>query len=90
MGCMGRTKFGSPDWQPIETCPSDEDVTLLVSDGSAQPYRLPFNCKRTSDGWVNAKTGSLLTVEPTRWHRPTRMPLEKPRDVVPEKRNDLT
>jgi hypothetical protein len=86
---MTRHKLGSPDWQPIETCPADEDVSLLVSDAKGE-YRLPFNCKRTSMGWVNALTGSLLSVEPVKWHPPTREPPQKPKYVPPEKRNDLT
>ena len=86
---MTRHKLGSPDWQPMETCPADKDVSLLVFDAKGE-YRLPFNCKRTSNGWVNALTGSLLAVEPVKWHPPTREPPEKPKFVPPEKRNDLT
>jgi hypothetical protein len=28
-------------WNPIETAPLDEDVTLEVADGRGGPYRLP-------------------------------------------------
>jgi hypothetical protein len=86
---MAQHKFGSPDWQPIDTCPVDEEVSLLVSDEKGE-YRLPFNCRRTSDGWVNALTGGLLTVEPVKWHPPARERPEKPKYVPPKKRNDLT
>jgi hypothetical protein len=66
---MTRNAFDNREWRPIGTCPSDEDVSLLVSDSKGE-YRLPFQCKKTIEGWVNAKTGSLLAVEPTRWHPP--------------------
>ena len=29
-------------WNPIETAPLDEDITLEVSDGQGSRYRIPY------------------------------------------------
>jgi hypothetical protein len=55
------------DWQPIDTAPFDEDVTLLVTDGRGDPYRIPYPCKLNSTGWVNSSRGTLLAVTPMGW-----------------------
>jgi hypothetical protein len=54
-------------WNPIETAPLDEDVTLEVTDGRGGPYRLPNPCKRTASGWVSSSKGTPLAVTPVRW-----------------------
>jgi hypothetical protein len=56
----------SSEWKPMREVTIDTDVALLVSDETGT-YRLPFACKRTAGGWINAKTGSHLTVEPVAW-----------------------
>jgi hypothetical protein len=53
-------------WKSIETAPPDVALQVRVSDGSSD-YVLPYPCKLTPAGWVNAATGSLLTVRPTYW-----------------------
>jgi hypothetical protein len=54
-------------WNPIETAPLDEDVTLEVTDGRGAPYRLPYRCRRTASGWVSSSKGTPLAVTPVRW-----------------------
>jgi len=41
-------------------------VSVAVSV-QAYAYLLPYPCKLTPDGWVNAATGSPLAVRPTYW-----------------------
>jgi hypothetical protein len=56
-------------WEPINTAPVDEDVTVLVTDGASE-YRVPFPCRLTADsGWVNSRKGTALSVTPTKWRR---------------------
>jgi hypothetical protein len=56
------------DWQLIDIAPLDQDVTLLVTDGRGEPYRIPYPCKRTAGaGWVNSSKGTPLTVTPLQW-----------------------
>jgi hypothetical protein len=38
------------DRRLIDTAPLDQDVTLLVTDGRGEPYRIPYRCKRTGGG----------------------------------------
>jgi hypothetical protein len=54
------------DWQPISTAPFDHDLQLSVIE-KGEAYALAFPCRRTAGGWVQAKTGKLVLVEPTHW-----------------------
>src|SRR3954451_13646003 len=54
-------------WNSIETAPAGVAVQVRVTDGSSDEYLLPYPCKLTPDGWVNAATGSPLAVRPTYW-----------------------
>src|SRR3954469_12306358 len=54
-------------WNSIETVPAGVAVQVRVTDGSSDEYLLPYPCKLTPDGWVNAATGSPLAVRPTYW-----------------------
>jgi hypothetical protein len=54
-------------WNPIDTAPFDEDVTLEVTDGRGAPYRLPNPCRLTASGWVSSSKGTLLAVTPVKW-----------------------
>jgi hypothetical protein len=58
-------------WKAAETAPFDEDITVLVSDGS-KPYVLLKPCRRTSAGWVVSGKKTLLAVVPLKW-----MPLQR-------------
>jgi hypothetical protein len=54
-------------WKSAETAPAGVPLQVLVTDGSSDDYLLPYPCKFTPDGWINASTGSRLTVRPTYW-----------------------
>jgi hypothetical protein len=66
------------DWNPIESAPLDEDVSLQVTDGRGAPYTLRWPCRRTARGWINSRKGTPLEVTPVRWKpyldRPPRPP----------------
>ena len=68
---MVKRAYFRASWQPIETAPSGVEVLLRVTDEAGQAYNLPFVCKLTDSGWVNAVRGSLLTVRPTHWQEYT-------------------
>jgi hypothetical protein len=53
-------------WNSIDTAPAGEPLQVCVTDGS-EDYLLPYACKLTPEGWVNAATGSPLRVRPTYW-----------------------
>src|ERR1700688_969775 len=55
-------------WNPIESAPFDEDVTLQVTDGQGGPYRLPNPCRLTASGFKqgNAARGHAGEVETVR------------------------
>jgi hypothetical protein len=59
-------KHNGRPWQPISTAPCDKDVEVQASDGFGS-YSLTFPVRLTDDGWINAKSRSLLAVEPTHW-----------------------
>jgi hypothetical protein len=54
-------------WNPIESAPLDEDITLQVTDGRGGPYTLRWPCRRTAGGWINSRKGTPLEVTPVRW-----------------------
>jgi hypothetical protein len=56
-------------WNPIESAPFDEDVTLQVTDGQGGPYRLPNPCRLTATGWMSSSKGTPLAVTPVKWKR---------------------
>jgi hypothetical protein len=58
-------------WKPAETAPLDEDITVLVSDGS-RAYVLLKPCQRTKAGWVVSGKKTPLAVVPLKW-----MPLQR-------------
>jgi len=51
-----------------QTAPYDVPLTVEVSDGSTA-YALPFQCKRTPQGWVHAERGTAPAVEIIGWRR---------------------
>lgn len=54
------------DWQPISSAPFDRDLKLSVIE-EGEVYALIFPCRRGRAGWVDAKTGKLIPVNPTHW-----------------------
>ena len=54
-------------WKKAETAPDGVIAQVRVTDGSGSDYLLPYPCKLTSDGWVNAASGKPLAVAVTCW-----------------------
>jgi hypothetical protein len=65
------------DWNPIHTAPLGEDVSLMVTDGRGESYRLLCPCRHTAAGWVSSSKGTPLAVTPVEWKR--YIPLRKKR-----------
>ena len=47
-------------WEKAEMAPEGVIAQVLVTDGGGADYLLPYPCKFTKDGWVNAATGLPL------------------------------
>jgi hypothetical protein len=58
---------GQTGWSALDTAPLNEDVMLVVTDGSGDPYTLPHPCRRTAAGWVSSNKGTPLVVTPIKW-----------------------
>jgi hypothetical protein len=56
-------------WNPIESAPLDEDVTLQVTDGRGEPYALLNPSRLIAAGWVSSDRGTPLAVTPVKWWR---------------------
>jgi hypothetical protein len=54
------------DWQPISSAPFDCELELSVIE-RGEAHALVFPCRRTQSGWVHAKTGQPVFVDPTHW-----------------------
>ena len=55
-------------WAKIDTAPEGAIAQVRVTDdGSGSDFLLPFPCKLTKEGWVNAVSGSRLAVRPIYW-----------------------
>jgi hypothetical protein len=54
-------------WHTIDTASPDVAVQVRVTDAAGDQYVLPYPCKLTAGGWVNAVTGAPLSVRPTYW-----------------------
>jgi hypothetical protein len=55
------------DWQPLITAPWERVVELAVIDFDGVIHALPFPCRRTFSGWLNADTRKWADVSPTHW-----------------------
>lgn len=53
-------------WNIADTAPFDRDLELAVID-AVGTHVLVFPCRRTAEGWVNARTGRPVEVRPTHW-----------------------
>jgi hypothetical protein len=62
-----RTPLVNYGWNPIESAPLDEDISVQVTDGSGGPYTLQWPCRRTTSGWINSNKGTPLKVTPVKW-----------------------
>jgi hypothetical protein len=56
-------------WNSVESMPPGVAVWLQVTDAAGERYKLPFPCKLTPIGWLNAFNDAPLTlvVRPTDW-----------------------
>jgi hypothetical protein len=54
-------------WKLSDAAPLGVALQVQVTDGTGDFYVLPFPCKLTAAGWVNAITGTALAVDPTYW-----------------------
>ena len=54
-------------WNKAGTAPDGVIAQVCVSDGCGAEYLLPYPCKLTSGGWVNAASGKPLAVQVTHW-----------------------
>jgi hypothetical protein len=61
-----RRVFFGRRWRPAATAPFERDIELAVIDTDGMRC-LVFPCRRTEDGWQNARTGLSLDVAPTHW-----------------------
>ena len=56
-------------WNPIESAPLDEDLTLQVTDGRGKSYTLLNPSRLIAAGWVSSGKGTPLAVTPVKWRR---------------------
>ena len=54
-------------WKLSEAAPHGIALQVRVTNGSGDFSGLPFPCRLTAAGWVNAITGTALVVNPTYW-----------------------
>jgi hypothetical protein len=68
-GVVGRIlkRFdGSTRWRPASTAPFNRDIQLYTS-GDRGSYTIPFPCRQTRAGWINADLNVKLDIEPSEW-----------------------
>ena len=71
--------FGTPNsikWSPIASAPKGRDIQVQVSDHFGE-YPLPFSCRLTEKGWVNAETRKPLKIKATGWRDGRTLPRPK-------------
>ena len=54
-------------WKLAEFAPRGIALQVQVKNAAGDLYVLPFACKLTTAGWVNAVMGTALVVKPTYW-----------------------
>jgi hypothetical protein len=57
---------GSMDWRLVSTAPFNCDVQLCAS-GTDRSHIVPFPCRQTEHGWINADLNVRLDIAPTEW-----------------------
>ena len=60
-----------PGWKSIHVAPADTDICICIQDGFGL-YPLPFPCRKRTKGWINAREGMPLNIEPLGWRNWTR------------------
>jgi hypothetical protein len=67
MRSLPRTIPGRP-WNAPSSAPLGEDLELQCGDAHGA-YALPYPCRRTEAGFVNATTGAPALVTVTAWRK---------------------
>jgi hypothetical protein len=57
---------GSRDWHPITTAPFNCDVDVRLAAGRRRRV-IPFPCRQTRRGWINADLGVRVNETPSDW-----------------------
>jgi len=57
---------GRDGWKPISSAPFGDRLELAVANGGGI-HALVFPCRRTEDGWVDARSGRRIDAAPTHW-----------------------
>jgi hypothetical protein len=64
-------------WKRANTAPEGVIAQVRVTDGSGSDYLLPYPCKLTTGGWVNAASSKPLAVCVTYWKLYVQTPKRK-------------
>lgn len=54
------------EWQSVSVAPLDRDLEVCVIDRQGE-HPLPYACRQTEWGWVEAAAGSWIHIDPTHW-----------------------
>jgi hypothetical protein len=66
LGGMLRLLDGSSTRHPISAAPFHHDVEVRAADGRGGGV-IPFPCRQTTAGWINADLGVRVHMEPREW-----------------------
>jgi hypothetical protein len=72
-------------WKKAETAPEGVIAQVRVTDGDGSDYLLPYPCKLTTVGWVNAASGKPLSVGVTYWKLYVETTKRKKRSLLSQK-----
>jgi len=64
-GLLGRLD-GSRDWHPITTAPFNNAIEARI-EGRHGLQAVPFPCRQSAAGWINADLGIHMAIEPVAW-----------------------
>jgi hypothetical protein len=59
----GLSKAWHKTWQPISTAPAGRDLAVVVEREMCM--RMPFRCRRGSEGWINPVIVRQIDIDPT-------------------------
>jgi hypothetical protein len=65
-GRLLRLFAGAAGWHPPSTAPFNRDVEARVA-GERGARVLPFPCRQTANGWINADLGVRVELELLAW-----------------------
>jgi hypothetical protein len=55
------------EWYPIIRAPFERELELAVINLDGKVRTFEFPCRRTFDGWLNARTKKPVDFRPTHW-----------------------